>query len=322
MILLLYVDDIILTGNSDVLLEKLVQALSKEFAMKQSGNLSYFLGIEAQINEDSLTLTQKKYTLELITKANMLECKPCDTPVVKESRASIHDGVLLENPAEYKTLVGIKRILRYLKGTIGLGITLRKGDISSVKAYTDSDWAGCPDTRRSTSGYAVFMGSSLICWSSKKQPTVSMSSSEAEYKCLSVTASELEWLSNVFKELHISVNLPMHVFCDNTSAICLAFNLVFHARAKKIEVQYHLVRDLVLKGFIKVHHVSSENHIADLFTKGLCSPIFISLLHHLLGDTSNDAVEDLECQHYSCLACEEELSADNNSALFSGLAFQ
>ncbi|XP_026442778.1 uncharacterized protein LOC113342441 [Papaver somniferum] len=261
----------------------------------------------------------------------MLECKPCDTPVVKESRASIHNGVLLENPAEYRTLVGslqyltmtrpdiafgfnyvsqfmhaptdihfllVKRILRYLKGTIGLGLTLRKGDLSSVKAYIDSDWAGCPDTRRSTSDYAVFIGSSLICWSSKKQPTVSRSSAEAEYKRLSAAASELEWLSNVFKELHTSVNLSMQVFCDNTSAICLASNPVFHARAKHIEVQYHVARDRD------------------------CVHLFFFIASSIFGDTSSAAVEDLECQHSSCIACEEELSADNNFVLFSGLAFQ
>ncbi|XP_026419567.1 uncharacterized protein LOC113315512 [Papaver somniferum] len=319
MILLLYEDDIILTGSSDILLSKLVQALSKEFSMKQLGDLNYFLGIEVKRTTDSLILTQKKYTLRLLTKANMLECKPYDTPVVKESRASINDGVLLQNTAEYRTIVGslqyltmtmpdisfgvnyvsqfmhaptdthyllVKRILRYLKDTIGIGLTLRKGGISSVRAYIDSDWAGCPDTRRSTYGYAVFMGRSLICWSSKKQPTVSRSSAEAEYKCLSVTASELEWLSNV---------------------------------AKHIEVQYHVIRDLVIKGLIKIQHVPSDNQIADIFTKGLCSPTFLSLLHQLSGDTSSTTVEDLKCQNSSCLACEEELSSDRTSLLFSGL---
>ncbi|XP_026428298.1 uncharacterized protein LOC113324190 [Papaver somniferum] len=353
MILLLYVDDIILTGNSDVAMDKLVQALSVEFAMRQLGDLSYFLGIEAHRNENSLALTQKKYNLELLKKTNMLDCKPCSTPVVKESRASIHDGVLLENAAEYRTIVGslqyltntipdisfgvnyvsqfmhaptdvhyhlVKRILRYLKGTVGVGITLHKGDISTVRAYTDSDWDGCPDTRRSTSGYAIFLGSSLISWSSKKQPTVSRSSAEAEYKCLSVIASELEWLSNVFKELQISVQLPMQMLCDNTSAIFLASNPVFHSRAKHIEVQYHVVRDLVDKGFVKIQHVPYESQIADLFTKGLCSPTFTSLLQQLLGDTSSAAVDVSECQNSSCTADEEELSSDNEAALFSGLA--
>ncbi|XP_026378128.1 uncharacterized protein LOC113272520 [Papaver somniferum] len=225
-VLLLYVDDIILTGNDDTLMHKLVSSLSTEFSMKQLGDLSYFFGIEVTRTVNSMVLTQKKYVLKLLTKANMLDYKPSNTPVVKKSRASIHDGVLLDNAAEYRTLVGslqyltmtrpdityevnyvsqfmhaptdiqfllVKRIVRYLKGTIRLGITLRKCDNSLVTAFTDSDWAGFPDTRRSTSGYAVFICKYLISWSSKKQPTVSRSSAEAEYKCLSVTASELEW---------------------------------------------------------------------------------------------------------------------------------
>ncbi|XP_026411068.1 uncharacterized protein LOC113306334 [Papaver somniferum] len=157
--------------------------------MKELGDLAYFLGIEDVRHSDSIVLTQKKYTLELLEKANLLDCKACDTPVVKASRLSIHDGVKLGNPCHYRILVGVlqyltvtrpdicfalnyisqfmhspsdlhlqlvKRILRYLKGTVGLGITLNKCDVTSLKAYTDSDWAGCPDTRRSTSGFAIF----------------------------------------------------------------------------------------------------------------------------------------------------------------------
>ncbi|XP_026396379.1 uncharacterized protein LOC113291013 [Papaver somniferum] len=133
----------------------------------------------------------------------MLDSKPCDTHVVKAYRVSIHDGVLLDNADVHLQLV--KRTLWYLKGTIGLGITLHSGDLHSLKAFTDSDWAGCPDTRRSTSRYAVFIGSNLISWSLKKQPTVSKSSAEAEYKCLSVAAAELEWLKSLLSKLHITI---------------------------------------------------------------------------------------------------------------------
>ncbi|XP_026422988.1 uncharacterized protein LOC113318892 [Papaver somniferum] len=301
----------------------LIQALSTEFAMNQLGDLSFFLGIEAVRTDNYILLTQKKYTSELFAKSNMLDCKPCNTPIVKESMASIYDGNLLTDAAAYRKLVGtlkyltftrpdiafgvnyvsqfmhaptdlhmllVKRILRYLKGRIGVGLTLCKGDISCLRAYTDSDWAGCPDTRRSTSGYAIFLGDSLISLSSKKQPTISRSSAEAEYECLSVTTSELEWLSNLLKELHINVSYPIQLFYDNTSAIFLASNLVFHVRAKHIEVQYHVVRDLVSAGFLKISHVASENQLADIFTKGLCSPTFVHLLHQLLGSSHSSLV--------------------------------
>ncbi|XP_026377896.1 uncharacterized protein LOC113272240 [Papaver somniferum] len=313
-ILLLYVDDILLTGSSPSLLDSFITSLKTEFAMKELGNLGFFLGIEVVRNSDTIVLTQKKYTLELLDKAKMFDCKPCDTLVVKASRASIHDGTSLAYVSEYRSIVGalhyltvtrpdicfgvnyvsqfmhaptdihlqlVKRILRYLKGTIGLGITLRKGDLQNLRAYTDSDWAGCPDTRRSTSGYAVFLGSNLISWSSKKHPTVSKSSAEAEYKCLSVASAELKWLSSLLTELHIPLQCSAKLYCDNTSALALASNPIFHARTKHIKLQYHSFRELVEDGFIQLHHVASEDQLADLFTKGLCHPTFSRLLLQL-----------------------------------------
>ncbi|XP_026399527.1 uncharacterized protein LOC113295403 [Papaver somniferum] len=289
MILLLYVNDIILTGNSDFPMDKLVQALSVEFAMKQLVDLSYFLGIEAHKNENSLVLTQKKYTLELLKKANMLDCKPCSTPVVKESRASIHDGVLLENAAEYRTIVGSLQYLTNIRPDISFGVN----HVSQfMHAPTDVHYHLVKRILR----YLKVLLELELLYTNVISPQCS---AESEYKCLSVTASELEWLSNVLKELQFSVHLPM---------------------AKHIEVQYHVVRDLVDKGFVKIQHVPSESQIADLFTKGLCSPTFTSLLKQLLRDTSSAVVDVSECQNSSCIADEEELSFDNEAALFSGLA--
>ncbi|XP_026433814.1 uncharacterized protein LOC113331309 [Papaver somniferum] len=269
LVLLLYVDDILLTGTSSIVIDALIISLKKEFSMKELGELGYFLDIEAVRDLDSILLTQKKYTLKLLTKDNMLDCRPCDTPIVKGARVSIHDGNKLEDASEYRTIVGslqyltttrpdicfgvnyvsqfmhyptdvhmqlVKRILRYLKGTLGLGIKLRRDGLQDLRAYTDSDWTGCPDTRRSTSCYAVFLGKNLISWSSKKQPTVSKSSVEVGYKCLSVASAELKWLSNLVSELHVSISKPTILLCDNTSASSLASNHVFHARTKHIEI--------------------------------------------------------------------------------------
>ncbi|XP_026378433.1 uncharacterized protein LOC113272854 [Papaver somniferum] len=300
LVLLLYVDDILLTGSSVMMIDALITSLKQEFAMNELGNLGYFLGIEAVRNNDSLVLTQKKYTSELLYKTNMLDCKSCDTPVVKDPRVSLHDGTVLDNISEYRTVVGslqyltvtrpdicfavnyvsqfmhkptyihmqlVKRILRYFKGTLGVGITLKKSSLTTLRAYTDSDWAGCPDTRRSTSGYALFLGSNLISWSSKKQPIVSKSSAEAEYKCLSVASAELKWLVDLLYDLHISVTSPPLLLCDNTSALALASNPVFHARKKHIEIQYHIVRELVESGFLELQHISSEDQLDDLFSR-------------------------------------------------------
>ncbi|XP_026443722.1 uncharacterized protein LOC113343817 [Papaver somniferum] len=281
MVLLLYVDDILLTGTSDSLLDHLVHFLSSQFAMKQLGDLNYFLGIEASRTSTKVLLTQKKYTLELLHHAHMTECSPCSTPVAKGPRVSISDGTLLQDVSAYRTIVGklqylcltrpdicfsvnyvsqfmhaptdvhlslVKRLQRYLKETIGCGITLRKGDIKELRAYINSDWGSCPETARSTCGYAIFLGDSLISWSSKKQQTVSRSTAEAEYESLSVATAELEWLSSLLSELHISLKLPITLYCDNISAIYLTANPISHSRAKHIKIHFHVVTELVASG--------------------------------------------------------------------------
>ncbi|XP_026459482.1 uncharacterized protein LOC113360157 [Papaver somniferum] len=321
MVLLLYVDDIILTGNSEDLLNDLVNYLSNNFVMKELGDLHYFLGLEAIRSSDAIMLTEKKYILELLAKSHMLECNPCSTTVPKGPRVSVNEGTLLSNATKFRTTVGmlqyfsltrpdicfrvnyasqymhapndihlllVKIILRYFEGTIGYGITLRKGDVECSTAYTDSDWGSFPETARSTCGYTIFMGNSLISWSSKKHPTVSRSTTEAEYKCLSAATAELEWLGSLFSELHITLKKPITLYCDNTNAIYLSANLVSHSRAKHIKIHYHVVRELIEEGFLTVQHISSENQLADLFTKGLCAPIFTSLLHQSLELSSSD----------------------------------
>jgi hypothetical protein len=245
-------------------------------------------------------LNQNKYTLDLLQETSMLGCKPCSTPVIAGSKLSTNSGSTLSDPQEYRRLVGslqyltltrpdicyavnqvcqfmqaprtehlvaVKRILRYLKGTIGQGITIRPGPLSLFGAFCDADWAGCPDTRRSTTGFCTYLGPNLISWGSKKQPTVSRSSAEAEYKALAITASELMWLSYLLSELHIPFNLPIVLHCDNKSALHMAANPILHARTKHIEIDYHFVRDLVVNGTLCVRFVRSGDQLADIFTQ-------------------------------------------------------
>ncbi|XP_026399410.1 uncharacterized protein LOC113295274 [Papaver somniferum] len=212
------------TGSSAKLLTDLTSYLGFAFKMKDFGDLHYFLGIEVSRNSKNSTmlLTQTKYTLDLLKKADIVDCKHCSTPVAKGARCSLYDGELLHNPLIYRSLVGglqyltmtrpdiayavsyvsqfmhqptvehiqlVKRILRFLKGSPGSGIIIGSSDLSTLSAYSYSDWAGCPDTRRSIFGYCVFLVSSLISWTFKKQSTVSRSSAEAEYKALSNAAA-------------------------------------------------------------------------------------------------------------------------------------
>ncbi|RVW86354.1 Retrovirus-related Pol polyprotein from transposon RE2 [Vitis vinifera] len=137
-----------------------------------------------------------------------------------------------------------KRVLCYLKGTIDLGLWYTKGE-QTLQAFCDSDWAGNPDDRRSTTGYGVFFGSCLISWTAKKQSVVARSSTEAEYRALTITTAELYWIRMLLKELHISLPTAPTIWCDNSGALALASNPVFHARTKHIEVDFHFIREKV-----------------------------------------------------------------------------
>jgi histone deacetylase 1/2 len=161
----------------------------------------------------------------------------------------------------------VKRILRYVKGTLQTGLCFRKSASTGVSIFTDADWAGCVDDRRSTSGYAIFVGPNLVSWSSKKQPTVSRSSTEAEYKALANGAAEAMWISSLLKELGVPRQRTPILWCDNLGATYLTANPVFHARTKHIEIDFYFVRERVAKGALDVRFISSSDQLADVFTK-------------------------------------------------------
>jgi hypothetical protein len=171
-------------------------------------------------------------------------------------------------------LVALKRILRYIRGTLHLGLHLRPSSAEDLVVYSDADWAGCPDTRKSTSGYAVFLGANLISWSSKRQATVSRSSAEAEYHAVANAVAEASWLRQLLMELHAPLRRATVVFCDNISAVYMSSNPVQHQRTKHIEIDLHFVRDQVALGQVKVLHVPTSSQYADIFTKGLPSSVF------------------------------------------------
>jgi len=199
--LLLYVDDIVLTASSTDFLRRIISALQWEFAMKDLGELHHFLGMHVQRRGDGLLLSQRQYMLDILDRAGMTECKPCSTPVDTNSKVAAAKGAPMFDATDFRSLAGalqyltftrpdiayavqqiclhmhdprephlaaLKRILRYVRGTLHLGLLLRPSTSTDLVVYTDVDSAGCPDTRRSTSGYAVFLGDNLVSWSSKR----------------------------------------------------------------------------------------------------------------------------------------------------------
>jgi len=138
-------------------------------------------------------------------------------------------------------LAALKRILRYVRGTLHLGLLLRPSSSTDLVVYTDADWAGCSDTRKSTSGYAVFLGDNLVSWSSKRQNTVSRSSAEAEYRAVANGVEEATWLRQLLSELHAPLQRATLVYCDNISAVYMSSNPVQHQRTKHIEIDLHFI---------------------------------------------------------------------------------
>ncbi|CAL9022395.1 unnamed protein product, partial [Prunus brigantina] len=314
MFLLLYVDDIILTGNNQVAIDKLILTLGAEFDMKDLGELSYFLGLQIQHTSSGLFVNQAKYASELLAKMNMQTCATVPTPMLPGTKLYKNDGELLDNPSLYRSIVGalqyltfsrpdiayavnyacqflqqpttthliaVKRILRYIQGTLDYGIQFTSGFLE-LQAYTDADWAGDPNDRRSTSGYVVFLGRNPISWGAKKQTTVSRSSTEAEYRSLANSACELVWLKQLLQEIHITLRKPPVIWCDNISAIALAHNPVFHSKTRHMEIDVHFVRERVQRKEMQVCHLSSTEQLGDILTKSLAAPQFQYLRNNLM----------------------------------------
>ncbi|KAK4369879.1 hypothetical protein RND71_009354 [Anisodus tanguticus] len=168
----------------------------------------------------------------------------------------------------------LKRIIRYIQGTLDYGLHLYPSSTSTLVSYTDADWGGCSDTRRSTSGYCIFLGNNLVSWSAKRQSTLFRSSAEAEYRGVANVVSESCWLRNLLLELHCPIQKATLVYCDNVSVIYLSGNPVQHQRTTHIEMDIHFVREKVARGQVRVCHVPSGYHIAYIFTKGLPSVFF------------------------------------------------
>lgn len=340
--LLLYVDDMLLTGNNSALIDELLHNLNSEFRMKDMGEVHYFLGIQVHHTDSGLFMNQSKYAHELLEVAGMIDCAPVATPLPQKLDNLPGQDEFFSDPSYFRSLAGklqyltltrpdlqfsvnficqkmhqpsvsdfllLKRILRYVKGTSEMGITINRGSDSTLLCYSDSDWAGCRDTRRSTGGFCTFLGSNIISWSAKRHETVSKSSTEAEYRTMSLAASEVAWLQNLLKTMGLTQQRLPLMLCDNLSAVCLTANPRFHKRTKHFEVDFHYVRERVAMKMLEVKHVPAALQIADVFTKPLGKDSFCKLrfklsvsllpLLSLRGSVSNMGLEIQKCKAQS-----------------------
>ena len=173
------------------------------------------------------------------------------------------------------------RVVRYLKGTPGKGLIFKKNSGLQVDIYTDADWAGCINDRRSTSGICTFLGGNLVTWRSKKQSVVARSSAEAEFRALANGVCEGLWLKRLLEDLKIGLSLPIRVFCDNKAAVSIAHNPVLHDRTKHVEVDRHFIKEKIDNKVIRLSYVPSVEQRADVLTKGLHKGPFLEMIRKL-----------------------------------------
>jgi len=297
MAVLVYVDDIIIASSCDRETELLRDALQRSSKLRDLGTLRYFLGLEIARNTDGISICQRKYTLELLAETGLLGCKSSSVPMEPNQKLSQEDGELIDDAEHYRKLVGklmyltftrpdityavhrlcqftsaprvphlkaVYKIIYYLKGTVGQGLFYSANVDLKLSGFADSDFSSCSDSRKLTTGYCMFLGTSLVAWKSKKQEVISMSSAEAEYKAMSMAVREMMWLRFLLEDLWIDVSEASVLYCDNTAAIHIANNPVFHERTKHIERDYHHIREKIILGLIRTLHVRTENQLADI----------------------------------------------------------
>ena len=231
-LILLYVDDMIITGNNTVGIRDLQKFLSQHFEMKDLGTLSYFLDLEVTSSSDGYCLSQTKYASDLLSKAGFTDIKIVSTLLKLNVKLNATDS---------ESLSDATCILRYIKGMLFHDLHFSAQSFLELRAYADANWAGDPTDRSSTTGYYFLLGSSLISWRSKKQSVVARSNTKAKYCALADATSELLWLRWLLIDMGAPQTTSTPIHCDNRSAIHIAHNDVFHEHTKHIEIDCHFI---------------------------------------------------------------------------------
>eukprot|EP00253_Pinus_taeda_P008301 PITA_08301 len=260
-ILVLYVDDLILTGSDPNLINHVKSSLKKKFEMTDLGHLHYFLGLQVLQSKEGISLSQSKYACDILRHFHMKNVIQSLLPFSLESN--------------FQSLVLLLKLMLPYTVNFAKATPLLVG-------FTDSDWAGDPDDQKSTAGYVFTLGSGPITWVCKKQAAISLSSAEAEYRGAVEASKEALWLRQILSEFGFEQQHPTTLWCDNQSAIQLCKDPVQHQRSKHIELHMHFIRKLIHDHVLEVQYYSTDDQVADIFTKALTEAKFTKL-RYMLG---------------------------------------
>ena len=302
-IVAVHVDDLILLTETEQEMIKLKASLATRFKMKDMGKIHYCLGVNIKTMDGVLQMSQEQYILKILHKYKLQDSKPVSTPMDLNVKLVKHDGYSKPvDPVAYQSMVGsliyaaiatrpdiaqavgtlakfnsspneahltaVKRVFRYLKGTVKLHLQYETSE-KDMEGYSDADWAADAEDRRSTSGNVFIMSNGAISWASQKQPTVALSTAEAEYIALCLATQECVWLRQLNKDLRIDCSSPTTIHEDNQGTIAMSKNPVLHKRTKHIDIKFHFVREKIHDKTINLKYCPTHEMVADIFTKPL-----------------------------------------------------
>lgn len=308
-IVAVYVDDFLIFYNNGKWKNELKQQLTSQFRMKDLGEVSNILGIRVERNGKTIKLDQQRYIEDILKRFNMSDCNPVKTPadpsqkLTAEMSPTTPEEIAEMNAIPYREAVGsilylsqctrpdisfavgnvsqfnqnpgkahwnaVKRIFRYLKGTINYKLNYSQDNSSELCAYCDSDWGSNVSDRKSFTGYVYMFQGGPISWSCKKQRTVALSTAEAEYMALSSACQETLWLTQLRSEITGGKRRATIIHCDNKSAIDLSNNAIYSARTKHIDIRHHFIRDLIKDEIVALKSIETGRMIADNLTKAV-----------------------------------------------------
>ncbi|GJU82115.1 retrovirus-related pol polyprotein from transposon TNT 1-94 [Tanacetum coccineum] len=286
--------------------------MHSRFEMSLMGEMKFFLGLQIHQSPKGIFINQAKYALEILKKHNMDNCHSIGTPLATKPKLDVDLSGEPVDQSDYRSKIGslmyltssrpdlvqavcycaryqarptqkhlkeVKRIFKYLKGTINMGLWYPKDSGFELTAFSDADHAGCLDTRKSTSGGIQFLGDKLVSWMSKKQ-NCTVSSAEAEYVALSASCAQVMWMRTQLQDYGFNYN-KIPLYCDSQSAIAISCNPVQHSRTKHIHTRYHFIKEQVENGIIELYFVRTEYQLADMFTKALPEDRFKYLVRRI-----------------------------------------